>query len=152
MVIIKNDNQNIKNSFEKEEGPQENGVNTNINIDGVEIETVQDKQENYNDNKYKTMKNITMITMIIMINMISTMISITIIIMINIMITIMIRSIIRKAKIIIIMITMIIMATRTMEEKRTIKEGIMIIMIMIMGNHIKRRIIIKADINKNMEK
>ena len=64
----------------------------------------------------------------------------------------MILSIIRKAKIIIIMITMIIMATRTMEEKRTIKEDIMIIMIMIMGNHIKRRIIIKADINKNMEK
>ncbi len=34
------------------------------------------------------------------------------------------------------------------EGKRIIKVDIMIIMIMIMENHIKRKIIIKVDINK----
>ena len=44
---------------------------------------------------------------------------------------------------------MIIMDIRIMEDKRIIKEAIMI-MIMIMANHIKKRVIIKADINKNI--
>ena len=66
------------------------------------------------------------------------------------MINIMTISIIKtKENNIIIMINMIIMDIRIMEEKRIIKEAIMI-MIMIMANHIKKKVIIKADINKNI--
>lgn len=52
MLIIKND-PNIKKAFEKEEEkPQSNEVNENMNLEGAEIETVQERQDDYNEGRY----------------------------------------------------------------------------------------------------
>ena len=53
MMIIKNENPNIKNAFENKEEPKSNEENPNINLDGAEIETVQESQDFYNDRNYK---------------------------------------------------------------------------------------------------
>ena len=54
MMIIKREDQNFKNAFEKEDKTklEENNSNQNMNIDGAEIETVQEEKEDYSDNNY----------------------------------------------------------------------------------------------------
>ena len=54
MMIIKREDANIKNAFEKEEEPkiEDNNSNPNMNLDGAEIETVQEEKEEYSDNNY----------------------------------------------------------------------------------------------------
>ena len=54
MMIIIREDANIKNAFEKEEEPkiEDNNSNQNMNLDGAEIETVQEEKEEYSDNNY----------------------------------------------------------------------------------------------------
>ena len=54
MMIIKKNNENINNAFQKEEEkePQTNEINTNMNLEGAEIETVPERRDDYNEGKY----------------------------------------------------------------------------------------------------
>ena len=57
MMIITNKNANMKNSSEKEEEPQAKEINSNINLEGAEIETIQGTTEEYNENYNKKGNN-----------------------------------------------------------------------------------------------